>query len=166
MKLPPYSTFPDISGDNILLRQIHTSDIKDIIEISFYDSKQATTIEEAIEMQNKIDQNYLNGNSIHWGIADITTNNIIGTCGYYRGFENGTGELGCVLLPQFRGQGFMTNAMKLAISFGLNNIGINRIIAITTEQNHKAIKLIEGLGFVKTTDLQDALAEYEYKSET
>jgi ribosomal-protein-alanine N-acetyltransferase len=61
------------------------------------------------------------------GIADNLTNKIIGTCGYYRGFEKGAGELGCVLLPQHRGQGYMTSALLLAIEFGLNTIGVKCI---------------------------------------
>jgi hypothetical protein len=57
MKLPPYDIFPNIIGDKISLRQIHLSDISDIIEISFYDAVQATTLQQTIEMQAKIIEN-------------------------------------------------------------------------------------------------------------
>lgn len=40
MKFPPYDNFPIISDDKISLRQIQFSDIKDLIEISFYDAVQ------------------------------------------------------------------------------------------------------------------------------
>jgi ribosomal-protein-alanine N-acetyltransferase len=163
MKLPPYNTFPIISGDKISLREIQTTDIEDLIEISFYDSIQATTFEQASEMQDKINKDYIEGNSIHWGIADNLTNKIIGTCGYYRGLDQGTGELGCVLLPQYRGQGFMTSAMLLAIDFGLNSIGLKRVWAITSKQNEKAIQLLENLNFIKIADLDDDEIEYELK---
>lgn len=163
MKLPPYDFYPSISDEKIMLRQILASDIQDIIEISFYDSIQAKTIEEATEMQKKIDNDYRNGNSIHWGILDKTTNNIVGTCGYYRGFNKGIGELGCVLLPQYRGHGFMSLAMQLAINFGLNTIGLMRVKTITTEQNDKAIKLLERLSFIKISNLQNNEVEYELR---
>jgi [ribosomal protein S5]-alanine N-acetyltransferase len=163
MRLPPYDKFPSISDDKILLRQIQLSDINDIIEISFYDSIQASTLTQAIEMQAKINEDYNNGNSIHWGIVDVLTNKIVGTCGYYRGFENGQGELGCVLLPQYRGQGYMTLALLLAIDFGHYNIGLKRIWALTTKQNERAIKLIEKLNFIKIADLEDNEVEYELK---
>lgn len=161
MKLPPYDNFPSISDDKILLRQIHFSDIDEIIEISFYDAIQATTIKQATEMQTKINEDYLNGNSIHWGIVDKLTNKIVGTCGYYRGLDNGEGELGCILLPQYRGQGYMQSAILLAIEFGLHIIGLSRIWAITTKQNEKAIKLIEKLNFIKIAELDDYEVEYE-----
>lgn len=163
MRLPPYDIFPIISGDKISLRQILNADIEDLIEISFYDSVQATTLQQATEMQAKINQDYVEGNSIHWGIADNATNKIIGTCGYYRGFNDGKGELGCVLLPQYRGQGFMTSAMLLAMNFGINTIGLQRVWAITTKQNEKAIKLLEHLNFIKIADLDDNEIEYKFK---
>lgn len=165
MRLPPYDKFPSISNDKILLRQIQISDISDIIDISFYDAIQATTLTQAIEMQTKINVDYSNGNSIHWGIADKLTNKIVGTCGYYRGLDKGEGELGCVLLPQFRGQGYMTFAMLLAIEFGLNYIGLKRIWAITNKQNEKAIKLIEKLNFIKIAELEDNEVEYELRED-
>lgn len=164
MKLPPYDIYPSISDEKIVLRQILASDIQDLIEISFYDSIQAKTIEEATEIQKKIDNDYKTGNSIHWGIVDKATNNIVGTCGYYRGLGKGVGELGCVLLPQYRGQGFMSQAMQLAINFGLKTIGLMRVKAITTKQNGKAIQLLERLNFIKIADLQDDEIEYELKS--
>jgi ribosomal-protein-alanine N-acetyltransferase len=163
MKLPPYPIFPTLLGDTISLRQIVPEDLGDLIEISFYDAIQATSLEQAAEMQTKINLDYTNGNSIHWGIADNKTNEIIGTCGYYRGFDKGTGELGCVLLPKYRGQGFMTSAMQLAINFGLKHIGLQRIWAATTKENEKAIQLLEHLNFKKIADLEENEIEYELK---
>jgi ribosomal-protein-alanine N-acetyltransferase len=163
MNLPPYQDFPLISDGKIRLRQIIASDINGLLEISYYDAKQAENVVQAIEIQAKIDKDYDEGNSIHWGIEAISTNKIVGTCGYYRGLEKGEGELGCVLLSQFRGQGFMTNAMKLAIDFGLKNIGLQRIWAVTSKQNSPAIKLLERLNFIKLTDLPDEEVAYELK---
>ena len=161
MKLPPYNIFPNIPGDKVSLRQIQVADMDELVEISFYDAVQAKTVQQAIEMQAKIDKDYLEGNSIHWGIVDNSTNIIVGTCGYYRGFENGKGELGCILLPHYRGKGFMTSAMSLAIEFGLNTIGLKRIWAITSQNNTQAIALLERLNFIKIAELADNDVEYE-----
>jgi ribosomal-protein-alanine N-acetyltransferase len=161
MKQPPYDKFPDISDDNISLRQIQSPELKDLLEISYYDGVQATTWTQAMEMQTKINADYEQGNSIHWGIEDKLTQKIIGTCGYYRGFDNGAGELGCVLLPQYRGHGYMTFALSLAIDFGRNTIGLKRIWAKTTKENQKAIDLLERLNFIKMSDLEDQEIEFE-----
>jgi ribosomal-protein-alanine N-acetyltransferase len=163
MRLPPYRQFPLISNDKITLRQILTSDLEDLLEISVYDGIKATTLLEAAEMQTKINQDYTDGNSIHWGITDNLTHKILGTCGYYRGLDKGSGELGCVLLSQFRGQGYMTAALSLAIDFGLHHIGLTRISAITTQPNRKAITLLERLGFEKISELDDNKIEFELR---
>ena len=119
-------------------------------------------MEQAIEMNSKINKDYDAGNSFHWGIVDNQSNKIVGTCGYYRGFDKGEGELGCVLLLQYRGQGFMTLAMLLAIDFGIKNIGLKRIWAITSQQNEKAIKLLERIDFKKVRVLDDNDVEFEW----
>ncbi|NML69292.1 GNAT family N-acetyltransferase [Chryseobacterium sp. RP-3-3] len=163
MKLFQHDYFPYITGDRVSLRQIKDADLNDLIEISFYDAIQAKTVQQAAEMQAKINQDYLDGNSIHWGIVDNVTDKIVGTCGYYRGLDKGEGELGCVLLSQYYGKGYMTNGMLLAIDFGLNQMGLKRIWAATSQQNGPAIKLLERLNFVKTADLDDDEIEYELK---
>lgn len=161
MNLPPYNIFPNISGDKVSLRQIQSSDIPDIIDISFYDAVKASTTEEAMEMQEKIDNDYQEGNSIHWGIIDNASGHIVGTCGYYRGFTGSKGELGCVLLPHFQGKGFMSAAMQLAIDFGINQMRLSRIWAATAIENHKARKLFERLNFKEIRELPDGEIELE-----
>lgn len=162
MNLPPYIKFPEIISDQIILRDVRAEDLKDLVEISFYDAKPALSIDDTIVMQHKIDMDYRNGSSLHWVIVDKHSNKIVGTLGYYRGFKNGIGELGCVLKSNFRGQGYMTTAMKLAIEFGLHTIGLNKIKAITSTQNSNAIKLLERLNFVKTADLSEDEIEYNF----
>jgi len=165
MNLPPYHTFPTIVSDTIVLRAVQTSDLQDLMEISFYDARPALTVEDAAEMQGKINLDYQQGTSIHWCIVDQQTHKIVGTLGYYRGLDQGAGELGCVLKPAFRGQGFMTFAMKLAIEFGIKEIGLSTIKAITSTENHGAIKLLERLGFVKTAEISFDEIEYQFVGE-
>lgn len=158
---PPYANFPVLKGEKISLRQIENKDLNDLLEISFYDAIQATTVEVAKDMQSKINEDYQQGNSVHWGIVENSSNKIAGTCGYYRGFEKNQGELGCVLLPKFQGKGYMTAAMQLAIDFGLDEMKLTRIWAATSRDNSQAIKLLERLSFKKVNDLADNEVEYE-----
>lgn len=94
MRLPSYPIFPNIRGDKISLCEIITEDIPNLIEISFYDAVQATTIQEAID-------------------------------------------------------------------FGINEIGLNRIWAVTDKQNKQAIPLFERLGFMQVAALEEDQIEYE-----
>jgi ribosomal-protein-alanine N-acetyltransferase len=111
-------------------------------------------------MQQHIDRDYAAGETVHWGIALRETGAVVGTCGYYRGFAGGAGELGCVLLPGAQGQGYMTEALHLAIAFGRQEMGLNRIWAVTTVDNAPAIRLLKRLGFVEGADPKGDEVEY------
>ncbi len=165
MNKPPYESFPVLSGEKIMLRQIDPAEIIEIVDISFYNAKKASTESEALQMLEKINQDYLKSESIHWGIVFKSTNKIMGSCGFYRGFDNACGELGCVLLPAYQGNGFMTNALQLSIRFGIQNIGLKKIIAITSRDNIKAQHLFERLGFIKNDGAAEEIT-YEFKNET
>lgn len=153
--LPPYDAYPTVANDAVRLRPIGDADIAEVVEISFYDAQPARSIEQAREMQARIDADYARGDSIHWGIEDLATGRLVGTCGYYRGFVDATGELGCVLRPAFRGQGYMTQAMGLAIAFGRAPMGLARITAVTTPDNGPAIRLLERLHFKRERESAD-----------
>lgn len=155
LNLPPYPTFPRISDERMTLKEVENEELPALISISYYDGVQADGLETAQAMQTKIDADYNAGNSIHWCIVDNHSKEVVGTCGYYRGFSNGSGELGCVLLPAFYGKGYMSAALALAIQVGIKTVGLNRITAITSQDNKKAIQLLLRLQFVKTTDLND-----------
>lgn len=161
MNLFQHNNFPNVTGSRVSLREILDTDLDELIEISFYDAVQAKTFQQAAEMQVKINQDYRDGNSIHWGIVDNVTGKIVGTCGYYRGLDKGVGELGCVLLSKYYGQGYMTDGMLLAIDFGLNQMGLKRIWAATSKQNGPAIKLLERLNFMKIAETDGDEIEYE-----
>jgi ribosomal-protein-alanine N-acetyltransferase len=134
----------------VLLRQAKNTDLVNMLEIATYDGQRASNNEDVLKMLEKTERDYQNGTSINWCLADPVSDELIGFCGYYRGFENGTGELGCVLRPAFRGQGFMNEAMQTAVHFGLKKMGLQHVVAVTTQQNQKAIALLERLGFVHT----------------
>jgi ribosomal-protein-alanine N-acetyltransferase len=160
MNLPPYLNFPVLVSAAVALRQVLPTDADSLLEISFYDARSARDIADAAAMQVKIDADYQAGTAIHWVIVRAATAEVVGTLGFYRGFENEAGELGCVLKPTFRGQGLMREAMKLAIEFGLREMKLAQLIAITTRHNISAIKLLEKLGFHKTASLTDDELSY------
>jgi ribosomal-protein-alanine N-acetyltransferase len=160
MNLPPYPIFPVLANEEITLREVSDSDLDKLIEISVYDSFWAKNLEEAAEIQKKINRDYNDANSIHWCIVDNSTNEIVGTCGFHHGFDNKVGEVGCILLNQYRARGFMTRALELVISFGFKVLGLDCIRAITNFQNERAIKLLRKLNFVKNCELQDGFIEF------
>lgn len=162
MRNPPFNKFPELVSEDIHLREIRKDDIPSLIEISFYNAIPALTLNEAILMHEQITADYRNGTSVHWGIFDINTRKVLGTIGFYRGFDQSIGEIGCVLKPDFYGKGIMTKAMKLVIDFGFDFIGLTRIVAITDKQNLKAVNLLERLNYNLKKELNKNEVEYQF----
>ena len=144
---------PALADSRLSLRPIESSDIKQLLPISYYNGTLATSLQDAENMHHKINQDILEGNSIHWAIVEKSSNKIAGTCGFYRGFAHGLGELGCVLFPAFQGKGIMTAALILAIEYGFQRSSLKKIWAVTSPDNLKATRLLEGLKFKKVGEL-------------
>jgi ribosomal-protein-alanine N-acetyltransferase len=150
LTLPPFLEFPILTFGDFCLRQCQPNDLEQLLEISYFNGIQAVSIEEAADMLECIDFCYKNGESIHWVIERLSDACVVGTCGFYRGFEDGLGEVGCVLKENFRGQGIMTQISSLLFNFGFDYMNLNAIVAITNSTNQSAINLIERIGFQKT----------------
>ncbi|MVZ60793.1 GNAT family N-acetyltransferase [Sphingobacterium humi] len=163
MLAPPFDRFPELIGSTITLRQVQEADVPDILDISFFDGYLAVTAEEARAIIQRIHETYLHGTAIHWGIASHKNNQIVGTCGYYRGFAADAGELGFILKAEHQGNGYMREALTLAINYGLHSLQLKRIWARTAHNNLAAIGLLERLGFVKKERTGDWLI-YDYEN--
>ena len=163
MQLSQDSNYPTIKGNKVVLKQIALSDLDDIMDICYYDGVLPSTQNEAIETLEKIYKDYLKGDAIHWGIYDASSMQIVGTCGYYRGFKGNAGELGCILLSDYYGKGYMTHALQHAIDYGKTNLMLKRIFAITSQNNIKAIELLQRLNFIKIQNLEDNCVEFDLR---
>src|SRR5690606_23922574 len=106
-------TFPELRGDGLLLRRLGSSDAEELLEISFYDGVAATTAAEAAAMLARIEADQLRGETFHWGICPPAGETVLGTIGFYRGFEGRIGEVGYVLKERYRGRGYATRALRL-----------------------------------------------------
>lgn len=166
MLLPPYDTFPVLRTERgITLRQVTTADLEDALEIARYNGRPAESIAHAQAMFDKIDLQYENGECISWGIADAETGKICGTCGYYRGFTNGAGEIGFILKEAYRGKGIMREAIAEICRFGREVAQMERIFAITGRTNSKARALLEALHFNEIKEVDGDMIEYELAPE-
>lgn len=162
MNLPPYTIFPELRSEKILLREVKQSDIPLLLEILTYDGKVAETLEEGIEIVQRIHQNYLDGDTVNWVIEELTTHEPIGFIGYYRGFGNGTGELGFILKSAFRGLGFMSPSLRLATEFGINGMELAQVTAITRKENAKAIGVLERTDFEFLEELPEEYLKFRF----
>ncbi len=162
MNLPPYPVFPELKTEKLLLREVVDEDIPFLLEILTYDGKTAATLEEGIEIIEKNKQNYQSGNSVNWVIEKTETGELVGFIGYYRGFENGIGEIGFILKAAFRGQGFMSPSLVLVTEFGLKHMKLKQVTAFTKPDNDKAIAVLNRNQFVAEKELEGGYLKFVY----
>lgn len=86
--------------------------------------------------------------SLRWSIIG-PSGEVIGSCGYNRWQLQGAyrGEVGCDLSPAFWGQGLMREALILALNYGFEVMGLNRIEALCDPDNARMSRLAKSLGF-------------------
>jgi flavin reductase (DIM6/NTAB) family NADH-FMN oxidoreductase RutF/RimJ/RimL family protein N-acetyltransferase len=70
----------------------------------------------------------------------------IGTCGLFRRAGLDDVDLGVAFMPEARGQGYAAEAAVSVLAYGLHNLGLKRIVAITTLDNDASGRLLERIG--------------------
>lgn len=75
---------------------------------------------------------------------------IIGDCALHH-WNKDTNEIviGGSLFPAYWGKGFMQSAFELLAEFAKKESGVKALLGMTKTRNHKAIRLVEKMGFVK-----------------
>lgn len=98
---------------------------------------------------------------IKWEIIEQASGLVIGSCGFHNWFEHHErAEIGYNLHPQFRGKGFMLEALRGIINYGFNKMRLNRIEAFIGTWNQASINVVNRLGFAK-----EGLLREHYKAD-
>jgi RimJ/RimL family protein N-acetyltransferase len=71
----------------------------------------------------------------------------LGICGLIKRESLEHVDLGFAFLPNFWRSGYAYEAAAAAMSYGKNVLGLSRIVAIVSQDNHASSKLLEKLGF-------------------
>ncbi|MFT5163224.1 MAG: ribosomal-protein-alanine N-acetyltransferase [Alteromonadaceae bacterium] len=75
-----------------------------------------------------------------------STGEFIGTCGLVKREYLDHPDVGYAFLPEHSGKGYATESAKAVIAYGKSTLGIEQIVAITSEKNIASIKVLEKLG--------------------
>ncbi|MEM6298143.1 MAG: GNAT family protein [Bacteroidota bacterium] len=92
-------------------------------------------------------------------LIEQTSNTLIGDIGIHF-LDDGSHkqvELGCTLDKEFRGKGYVAEALSTIISFLFDHLEKHRIIASIDPSNVSSIKLFERLGFRKEAHFRKSL---------
>lgn len=107
------NTSPILTTERLSLRQVSIDDYQDIFDLrsdpkinKFLDRQPCTTLEDAKNFINKINENIEKGGTYYWVISKTETNQVVGTiCIFDFSNENSSCEIGYELMVKFQGQG-------------------------------------------------------------
>lgn len=148
--------FPFLNTKRLYLRKILPSDavrvhyFRSDKEINkFIKRPEPQTFEMTVAHIERITADIRTSKSITWGIMLQDSPTLIGSiCLWNFSEDRHTAEVGYDLDPKFHGKGFMSEALKEAIEFGLNREGFKTIKAYTDYRNTPSKKLLKQHGFI------------------
>lgn len=148
--------FPVLETERLELVEITNSHVKDIQEL--FESKEIRKFYHILPFKTEQDSKNLikfyryrfkENSGIRWGITLKYRKNIIGTIGFIHFSTNHKAVIGYELRPDYWKRGYMTEALNEILSFGFNELNVNRIEAEVMQGNENSEKLLYKLSFKK-----------------
>lgn len=81
-----------------------------------------------------------------WGVVPTGMDRCVGICGLIRRETLDDVDIGYGFLPDARGNGYALEASRACMDFGREQLGLRRIVAITSMENPASARLLEKLG--------------------
>ncbi|WP_409274523.1 GNAT family N-acetyltransferase [Neobacillus sp. SCS-31] len=159
--------FPLLETDRLILREIGKEDAAAIFAcfsnedvVRFYGQERLETVEQAEGFVEFFAKNYHEKRGIRWGIELKGANGLIGTIGFNAWSpKHKRAEIGYELHPSHWRKGYVTEALEKVISYGFEELGLNRIGAVVFLENEASSKLLQKAGFQKEGILRDYMVQ-------
>jgi ribosomal-protein-alanine N-acetyltransferase len=150
-----FTPFPQLQSERLLLRQLHMNDEEFILNIrsneqvnKFIQRPPTISLTDARAFITRISNALSNNQSILWLIEPKNNGKPAGTiCLWNIVKEKDKAETGYELLPEYHGQGIMSEALRLVLDYGFNVMKLKKIEAFTHAENERSLGMIKKAGF-------------------
>lgn len=158
-----FSDFPELETQRLKLRRADLNDVNELFALrsdpnimKYIPRPVATSLEEATEHFKMMDEKISNNEMINWAITLKDNPKMIGTIGYFRMKpEHYRAEIGYMLLPDFHGKGYVTEAINGVVDYGFTKMGLHSIEAMIDPENIASAKVLEKCSFVKEAHFKE-----------
>ena len=149
--------FPKLTTERLKLRPISKQDVENLFllrsnpivnkHLERTPPAQLSDVEDFIW---KIKEGQKTGLSFYWIIEEKSTGQFLGTiCLWNIDNQSNSGEIGYELLPQYHGNGYMSEAVDAVINYVRKNLNVNMIAAYSALANYSSSRLLEKKGFIQ-----------------
>lgn len=158
-----FSPFPVLTTERLILRQIVESDLHEVFElrsdpetIKYIPRPEAQNLQYAMDHIQQVNEGIKKNKSINWALTLRGDDKLIGLIGFVRIQPNNfRAEVGYVLHTDYRGKGFMSEALRAVLSYGFGSLNFNSTIAVIDPSNVSSEKLLLRQGFCKEAHLKE-----------
>ena len=140
-----------LQTNRLIIEHFKDSDIPDWAKIEsdldvrrFVDGK-VLSFKEAGEYVEMNIQQYQRIGYGRYAVRLKETGNLIGMCGFLK--ENYGIDFGYRYSKNSWGKGFGFEAAKVVLNYGFSELGLEKVVGLTAEENSGSIRILEKLGF-------------------
>lgn len=152
-----FSPFPALHTERLTLRRADATDIPQLYRLrsdeqimKYIPRPVATSSDEIAEFLRLTDEKIASNEMINWKISIKGDPTLIGTIGfYYIKPEHYRAEIGYMLLPEFQGKGYVSEAIAAVVNYGFEAMGLHSIEAAVDPENIASCAVLEKCGFVR-----------------
>ncbi|MEQ1553063.1 MAG: GNAT family N-acetyltransferase [Ferruginibacter sp.] len=153
--------FQNVESDRLLLRQIIAADVNEIFALrsnadimKYIPRPLCNTKDEALAYIKILQDNLEKNEACNWAITLKGNTKLIGIIGHYRiRWEHYRSEIGYMLLPEYYAKGIATEAVKMMVDFGFNQMNMHSLEGIIAPENIASARVLEKNNFVKEAHL-------------
>ena len=152
-----FQPFPNLESERLVLRRLKDSDAPEVFKIrsnpermKFVPRPLLQNEGEALAMIQMINSKIDENTDINWGVCLKNSDKIIGFMGFYRVQpDNFRAEIGYMILPDYDGKGYVSEAVKAMLNYAFNIVGFHSIEAVIDPENGASEKVLLKNGFRK-----------------
>ncbi len=160
-----FTHIPEIETERLLLRRILPKDADAMYEYSCDKSVTRFLLWDTHpdyyytrEYIEYLQERYALGDFFDWAIVLKSTGCMIGTCGFTNfDLPNSCAEIGYVLNPRYRGNGYAPEAASRIIDFAFKELSLERVSAICMEENDASLRVMQKCGMTREGTLRHAV---------
>lgn len=165
------AVFPVMETDRLVLREHGEQDARSILElfgdtevVRHFGMKPISSLNAAEQMIKYFRKNSREAGLTRWAVVLKSENTVVGSV-FYTNIEKPyfRAEIGFLLNRSYWGRGIMKEAAERVISFGFEQMSLNRIQALVSVDNRRSVSLVERLGFSKEGVLREHSFNYVEK---
>jgi [ribosomal protein S5]-alanine N-acetyltransferase len=166
-----FNPFPVLETERLTLSRLSNDDLIGVKKLrgnpenmKFIPRPLIKTDEEGLAHIKLINDRIDSNEAINWSISLKNKSEFIGLLGLYKiHIENFRAEIGYMILPEFKNQGIISEAVLAVNNYGFNVMNLHSIEAVIDPRNLASEKVLIKNGFVKEAHfIENEFAQGEF----